>query len=436
MRAAPCLAMALALAASACGGDPDPSVDPPAAPSENDPAYTIAGVEAWYLIGDALTPGQDELTLRVQAPAGTGFVDAWLDGAPGERLRAQSDGFYLQRDLADLGPGVHELLFAADGADTAFARVEFRRTHPLYVLATTDWDYSDAGQAAMDFHDDVHAMHPGVKITHFIGPYTFTDPAVSDAREAEIVDWVKRMRDEYGDEIGLHIHPYCNFVEYAGLTCNTTESTVYENDTTGYTIGLWAYDEEAFGTLLRTADTLFEEAGWGKPVTFRAGGWTATIDTLRALADDGFVADTSALNWAKIEEWIPGGPGTGYYTLYQWNMEQWSSIGDTSQPYYPNDGDVLSSAGPRLSILEVPDNLAMVDYVSVEEMDTILRANWDGSPLDAPTTAMMGWHPSMSFSFASRVQGFFDLTDQYLASEHKGPVVYALLKDMPLVFSE
>jgi len=431
MRVLPSVAIVL-LVASCGAGDPPPSVDPPAAPAENDPAYAIAGLAEWYLVGNPLTPGDDELILRVQAPEGTGYVDAWIDGGPGARLQRQSDGFYLQRDLGDVAAGVHEILLAADGEDVAFARRELKRTHPLYVLATTDWDYSDAGQAAMDFHDDLHAMHPGVKITHFLGPYTFTDPALSDARKQEIVDWITGMRDRHGDEIGLHIHPYCHFVEYAGLTCHIDESTVYDTDTSGYTIGLWAYGEQEFGTLLRTADTLFEDHGLGKPVTFRAGGWTATIDTLRALADDGFIADTSALNWAKIEEWIP--TGGQHYTLYQWNMEHWSSIGDTSQPYYPNDGDVLSSAGPALSILEVPDNAAMVDYVSVDEMDGIFRANWDGQPLAAPATLMMGWHPSMTFSYGSRVQGLFTITDRYTAERHQGPVVYALLRDMPTVF--
>jgi len=429
MRLPACLALLLL---AACGGESGPAAEPPATPAENDPAYTIVGVDGWYLIGNALTPGQDTLTARVTAPAGTGFVDAWLDGGPGVRLHDQSDGFYLQTELGDLGPGPHELLFAADGADVAFARVEFQRTHPLYVLATTDWDYSDAGQAAMDFHDDVHADHPDLMITHFIGPYTFTDPALSAARVTEIVDWAKRMRDQHGDEIGLHIHPYCHFVEYAGVTCNTDDSLVYESDTSGYSVGLFAYGEQDFGTLLRTADTLFEDHGLGKPVTFRAGAWTATIDVLRALADDGFVADTSAVHWAKLEEWIPE-LGSAW-TLYQWNMAQWSSIGATSQPYYPNDGDVLSSAGPTLSILEVPDNAAMVDYVSVEEMNEVFTANWDGTALEAPRTLMMGWHPSPQFAYGPRVQGLFTITDRFQAQHHDGPVVYALLRDMPTVF--
>jgi hypothetical protein len=204
-------------------------------------------------------------------------------------------------------------------------------------------------------------------------------------------------------------------------------------DTTGYTVGLWAYGEADFGTLLTAADQLFVDAGLGKPVTFRAGGWTATIETLRALADDGFVADTSALNWARMEEWDSPFGGT----LYSWNMEHWAPIGDTSQPYYPSEGDILSSDYTALSILEVPDNAIMADYVSVGEMTDIFDENWDGTPLAAPTTFMMGFHPSENLGGENmaRVDGLLDLTDQHLASNGEGPVVYEVLKNMPAVFS-
>ena len=83
---------------------------------------------------------------------------------------------------------------------------------------------------------------------------------------------------------------------------------------------------------------LFEQHGLNRPKTFRAGGWTASIDTLNALADQGFTADTSALNWARIEEW----QGQLSGELYRWNQAQWSTIDDTSQPYRPNVVDVLS----------------------------------------------------------------------------------------------
>jgi hypothetical protein len=423
------LAWLAPFAFGACGGTPSLRDEPPAPPDQNDPDFDVDGVLGWYLVGNQLTPGGDTLSARITAPDGVEVVDAWVAGRPGVRLPREDGAFVLEAALGELEAGTYELLLAADGDDTAFARFELHRSHPLYFLVSTDWDYADPGQTQLDYHQQVHEEHPGVLITHFLAPYTFTDPDVSDQREAAIVDWAKRMRDDHGDELALHIHPYCHFVEYAGLPCNTTESTVYDDDPTGYTIGLWAYDD-SFGQLLDAADQLFEEAGWGKPVSFRAGGWTATIETLRALADDGFVADTSANNWARMEEWQGDG------TLYDWNMEHWAPIDDTSQPYYPNTLDPLSADDPALSILEVPDNAIMIDYVTVAEMTEIFAANWDGAPLAAPVSYMMGWHPAALFPASSRdrVDGVLDLADDHLASDGRGPVVYARLRDMPLVW--
>src|SRR5262249_25240277 len=142
-----------------------------------------------------------------------------------------------------------------------------------------------------------------IRITHFWAPYTYTDPAVSPTRRDELTAWIAKQRDTFHDEIGLHIHPYCNFVVDAGLTCITDQSTVYAEDVTGYTIKVGAYGRTEFGILRDHAADLFDQRGLGRPTTFRAGGWTATIDTLNALADKGYIADTSALNWARIDEW-------------------------------------------------------------------------------------------------------------------------------------
>jgi hypothetical protein len=421
-----------ALALAACGGDGfgPPSATPPAAPAENDGRYTVGGVGAWYLVGNALTPGQDEVELVVDAPGEAEVVDVWIDGGPGQRLTRDGARFSGALDIGALAPGPHQILIAANTADTAAVALTFNRTHPLYFLMTTDWDFAEPGQTALDYHDQLRTEHPELKYTHFIGPYTFTDPNLAEARKAELAAWAIARRDQHGDELGLHIHPWCHFVEAAGLACNTTLSTVYQTDATGYTIKLEAYGQAGFETLLDKADALFVERGLGKPVTFRAGGWTAVIDTLKALAAKGYVADTSALNWARLEEWIGNG------NLYTWNMTNWSSMGDTSQPYYPNTTDKQSDAAPTVPILEVPDNAIMVDYVTRQEMIDIFALNWPGTALPEPRTYMMGFHPapSMSVEEFRRLDGILDHADLYRASQHAGPVVYARLKDMPAVW--
>jgi len=248
------------------------------------------------------------------------------------------------------------------------------------------------------------------------------------------MDYAVRMpRDEWHDEIGLHFHPYCHFVEAAGLTCRTSPTYATSWRDPGYTVFCGAYTEDEFLTLLRTADALFEMNGLGKPVTFRAGGWSLEAHTLRALAADGFVADTSANDWMRLEEWA-GVEGT---SLYEWNRMQWASIDERSQPYWPNTEDLLSDEAPHAGVLEVPDNGILADYVTTQEMIEILDANWDGGALPEPRQLSIGYHPpSLSVSYHARIDGALDHIDQLLAVNDEGPIVYATLSEMQLVWPE
>jgi hypothetical protein len=140
------------------------------------------------------------------------------------------------------------------------------------------------------------------------------------------------------------------------------------------------------------------------------------------------VADSSALNWARIEEWQG-------HELYTWTMEHWGPINDTSQPYMTSRTDVLSPGD--LGMLEVPDNGVMIDYVSTEEMTAIFDANWDGNAIPAPRTLMMGFHPANGFTEAeyTRVNDLLTYADQHLATKDLGPVVYTTLSDVTPAFA-
>jgi len=281
--------------------------------------------------------------------------------------------------------------------------------------------------------DCLHRDHPGMRITHFWAPYTYTDPMVTDERRAELDTWILQQRDTFNDEIGLHIHPYCNFVTDAGLTCITDQSDVYPaGDTSGYTIMVGAYGHDQFSTLLQHAKSIFATHNLGEPKTFRAGGWTATLDTIAALQDNGYIADTSALNWQYIQ-----GAWRGHL-IASWNMTQWGPIDDTSQPYYPSEALITQSGpGPNYSLLEVPDNGVMIDYTTLPQITHIFDANWDGQhALTASRTMMMGFHPATGFTADeyARVDGFLKYSDKHLHDGDLGPVVYITLSDVTPAF--
>lgn len=420
-------AIVLGLVATACSDD----LVKPDAPGQNDPAYQVDGVGKFYVVNNDASTVDQTMTIFVTAPSGTDEVAGFI-GDDGQRFSKQPNGqFAAQFDLEDLPIGAHQIVLSANNSSTGFAAIPFNRSAPYYVLVTTDWDFADAGQQALIYQDHLHTNHPGMRITHFAAPYTFTDPTVTPVRQAEIVAWLNKQKADFDDEIGLHIHPYCHFVESAGLACITDQSTVYATDATGYTIKLGAYGRDNMRTLLEHSKTLFQQHGLPTPKTFRAGGWTATLETVAALADTGFTADTSALNWKYIEgAW-------GDKELFRWNMENWAPINDTSQPYYPNQSNVLSAEAPTLTILEVPDNGVMIDYTSLAQLNAIFDANWSGDQiLESPKTLMMGFHPAPGFSEGEfiRVNDFLKHADMFLASQHTGPVVYITLEEVVAAF--
>lgn len=422
--------LAAAVLLGACGGGSSAPGDTPAAPAENDPDYRIEHVRNWLLAGNQVTPGHDSIEVQVFAPAGVDTVDVWLDDRDGVRLERGSEGDFRQvLDAADLEVGEHQLLLAADGEDTAFARLVVKKSHPLYVVVTNDWDDADNSDASLEQQERLRGFHPELRMTHFVGPYTYTDPSITAERRQLLTDWVLDQREQHGDEIGLHIHPWCNFVDTTAVACRTEPSTVYsQGDETGYTVMCSAYSEEEFTELLLAADEIFQDSGLGKPTSFRAGGWTADLGTLRALAAAGYLADASANNWARMEEW----QGQQNGVLYEWNKEHWATIGDTSQPYYPSADDILLAGEPAIPVLEVPDNGILVDYVTGEEMIEVFDANWDGeTPLAAPLVYSIGYHPPNFIpEYRVRITEALTHAEQFLASRDAGPVVYATVSEM------
>src|SRR4029079_3036503 len=109
--------------------------------------------------------------------------------------------------------------------------------------------------------------------------------------------------------------------------------------------------------------------------------------------------------------------------LYVCTQEHWSSVDDTTQPYYPSQNDILGVEEPAFPLLELPDNGELVDYVSSAEMIDVFKKNFSGSALEAPTLVSIGYHPpNFSESFFSRIDGALDEIDRHLASKGEGPV--------------
>ncbi|MFO0587241.1 MAG: hypothetical protein U0441_06875 [Polyangiaceae bacterium] len=400
----------------------------PLDPAQNDAAYVVTGAPRYLLAGDGLTPPTAMFDVRVTPPAGVTEVDVWIDADTVLPLVQEGADLVAHVPATDLAEGSHTLLLSEHDAKTGFFKSDFVKGQALYVIISTDWDFPDVDDRVLTNHEDLHAAHPELKITHLIGPYTYTDPAVTQERRDLITSWAKGMRDSHGDEIGLHIHPRCTFVEAAGLSCKTQPSVQDPaGDATGYTVHLGAYTREEWGTMFAKSDDIWDGLGFGKPVSFRAGAWTLETQVAEALADDGFVVDSSPVNWAYLEEWEG-------YELFDWNKQAWGPIGNTSQPYYPTEDSLVpGGSGAKIELLEVPDNGAMVDYWTVAQMQKVFDDNWSGQALTVPTQVSTGFHPAPTEYYSkaeyTRLDQFFTYVDQFLASKTAGPVVYIRMSD-------
>ena len=409
----------------------------PVAPPSDVAGWSLAVERRWNAAGDGLTPAHE--TLRVDlSGSGSGLpLLLWVDGESSWELAGTSGEQSFELPLGQLTPGEHELLLAEQGAEVALLAREFITSQPLYVVTSIDWDSSNTADSELAWQEQLHADHTRLKLTHLVGPYTWTDPELATERKDLLRDWLMMMEATFEDEIGLHIHPWCHFVETAGIPCRTEPSFVYdEGDESGYTVLSSAYTEAEYLGLLETADSIFAEQGLSKPVTFRAGGWIASASVLGALAADGFVADSSANNWRLMEEWQDNNTNG---LLYQWNAEHWANIGDRSQPYLPSAVDPSRPAEEgetEIGILEVPDNGILADYVSADEMIEVFEANWPGGALAVPTQLSIGFHNRTQgplFSFRERIEGALDHFDDFQFAEDAGPVIYVNLKDTAAV---
>jgi hypothetical protein len=70
-------------------------------------------------------------------------------------------------------------------------------------------------------------------------------------------------------------------------------------------------------------------------------------------------------------------------------------------------------------------------------MIEIFQNNWSGTALTRPIAYTIGYHPiNYGSNYHRRIQLTLDHVDQYLASQHQGPVVYEVLRNLTRVWQK
>lgn len=279
---------------------------------------------------------------------------------------------------------------SSTGQDTA-SMVDERGFGELRLMVTVDWEGRELADSNLDAMAAMRERFPEVPLVHFLNAAYFTKPG-ADAEDVRLrIDRV--LRDH--DELGLHIHGWMRLFEASGVEFRSSP-TFWGGSVPGYQcsvdcghdVPISAYDPSELGQVIRFSLDTLEGAGFGRAASFRAGGWMASQPVREAVALEGLLVDSSAVPAAFLQE------GIGDLPLYRWVEALWDGTSSASQPY-ELDG-----------LTEVPDNGALADYVTADEMFAVYvdaKRRLAEDPAE-DVVVNIGFHQETAERFLSRVE--------------------------------
>jgi len=289
-------------------------------------------------------------------------------------MRARLDrylGFFGKLCASSLAIGL--LATAAPGCaadDDAAAASEddlTRRGGKLQLVVTVDWEGRDLREDNIRAMENLHARFPDVKIVHFLNAAYYTKDL------ADPVDITKRINRAIlpGDEKALHIHGWKRLFEAAGATF-VASPTFWGTSLDargrecmadcGHEVPISLYSTAELRKVVKFSLDTLEANGFGRAKSFRCGGWMAKPSVRDAIAAEGLKYEHSAVPTVFLQ------PKLAAYPVYDWLSELWQGTTSTSQPY-------RLPAAEGASLVEVPDNGALADYVNAAQMMEVFRAN-------------------------------------------------------------
>ena len=348
------------------------------------PHAIVGPVRAWYLVPDGLS--RDTVHIAVTFPDGDP-----TPGTPRVRLRSNGRVVALERvrdlpaswqaelPLDGVVPGEQRaevIVRLVSGEDVVVGQRDFKASMPEYVVWTLDLE-GDAASAGTMSNAAAVADSLKVPMTVMWNPRVWTTTQVTPAQADAMLAWTK-TRQAMGDEVGLHIHSWTDFVRDAGVTARTAPNWAGRSD--GYDVPLTAFDESETRRLIDRALQLMSEHGLPKPTSFRGGGLFANAANLRAVAAAGFTADTSG---------APAGPFG--QLLLPWTLPK------DAQPYRPSAND--ANATGDLPLLEVPNIAGNTFGFDVRSIQSVIRDDLamlasDGQVATARRTLTFVSHPA------------------------------------------
>jgi len=319
-------------------------------------------------------------------------------------------------DISNLEPGEHLIKIYPDinGCNFTYAReLPFTLSYPVFVTWTLDWEGTDVKNSNLDSIVEISSKYE-IPVTHFFNPYIYY--STPESRSKYVTDWIINRRN-LGDSIGLHLHMYEKYVNTAGVTPIDVRWG-YNGYGKGYDVPTLEYSYSDFRKILSLAKSDFQKNGLGNPILYRAGGWFADEDILRAVQDSGFIVDSSGRTSYEIGTNKVVGPWT---------------LSTTTQPYRLNMNNQNDTQNGSSNLWEIPNNGLDSWTFDAKQMISAFTQNYS-SGVSQNTKVV---------TYLSHIQGFehdypiinevFTNISKYSFNSDSGPVVFTTIDKLPML---
>lgn len=381
------------------------------------PVVRLELVKRWNLIQQETAEVQISLHAEVGSiTEGTEFYFA-TEGIDKLRRDPEMGVGQLQEyslKVSGIKPGVKGLYLVVKSPEGTYRTntVYFTATAPVYVAWTIDWEGYNVQDWVLLAISNIAARYQ-MPLTQFFNPRLYIDAQTPEYRRAEITDWLQNRLANSGDELAMHMHMQYDMVRAAGL--EPVSSPRWGSGIDGYDVLTSDYSYEEFKQILRWALQVFSDKGLGRPTGYRAGGWFADLDILRAINDSGFEYDSS---------------GRESYVFGAKKQQGHWSLTHTTQPYQPSTTNQNSSEPePRLRIWEVPNNGNDSYWFGTDELINRFYVNYTkpGEVMDKPKLVTYLSHPDWFDVDQPKLEALFAEINKYNIANDNGPVVFTTI---------
>lgn len=335
----------------------------------------------------------------------------------GEMIKKEDGKYEVKINAQNLEPGKYQIqsFYSAEDQDFYSQRSAFFVSKPLYIALTVDWEGYDVPNNELDTINQFSLDHDNLLLTHFFNPRIYVTQDISIERTVYLNEWAK-IRKDYGDEFGLHIHMHNDLLWAAGVEAKIDQGTkaFYSPDyiDDGYDTPATSYSYEETKKVVEWSRNQLDIMGLGQAKSFRFGAWFANIENLKAINDAGFLIDSSGRKKFNINDFTS-----------EWNLNT------TTRPYQISISD-QNKTDPEnhLNLWEFPSLLLQKNNNQTLYFDQALADNFQYFPLDQSQVLTYLTHAYSFTNDLEYLQNMISNVKQYSAENDTGPVIITTLE--------